>query len=163
MRKITFIMGIVIIVFAVNGCKAKKQISGTVQEVNGIYTETLPYTNQSLVEKYWKLTELYGNPVASVDGSREAHITFHIDGNRFDGSTGCNRFTGSYQVEENAHITLSQVATTRMMCIDMSVETQFLEVLEAAKNYLIKGDILTLSNSQNSPLARFVTVNSEEK
>ena len=114
--------------------------------------------DQDLVEKYWKLIELHGNPVTPANGSKEAHITFHIDGNRFSGDAGCNRIMGSYQTRENYRIAFSQTAATQMMCIDMEIESNFLQVLETADSYLVQNDTLTLNRARMAPLARFIVV-----
>ena len=118
----------------------------------------LTKTDTDLVDKYWKLLELYGNPISPADESREAHIIFHTDDNRFSGSTGCNRMMGSYRLEENSRIILSSVATSMMLCIDMETENTFKQALEAVENYSVRGDTLTLSHAGQASLAKFVVV-----
>ena len=118
----------------------------------------LTKSDQNLVEKYWKLIELYGNPITSANNSKEAHVTFHIEGNRFSGDVGCNRVMGSYQTKEHNRIALSAVATTMMMCLDMENEIKFLQALEMVDNYSIQNDTLSLNRARMAPLARFVVV-----
>ena len=112
----------------------------------------------NLVEKYWKLLELHGNPITPANNAKEAHIIFHIDGNRFSGDAGCNRLMGSYQTKEHNRIVLSSAATTMMMCIDMETETNFLQVLDTADSYWVQNDTLTLNRARMAPLAKFVAV-----
>lgn len=118
----------------------------------------LTKVDTNLVEKYWKLTELNGNPVEAADSGRgEAHIIFRIEGNRFNGNAGCNRMMGSYQIREDGKISFSQAASTKMMCLNMDVEHQFLQVINTADGYAVQADTLTLTK-ENEPLARFVVV-----
>ena len=159
MKRVMFIMCAAAIALSMNACKIKRQSSAnnvvTIQEANGVYTIDL-----NLVEKYWKLIELNGNPIAPANESREAHIIFHTENNRFSGSTGCNRMMGSYQTKEDNQIVLSSAATTQMMCIDsqiMEIEVGFLKALEMTDSYSVKNDTLTLSNA-NTTLARLVVV-----
>jgi heat shock protein HslJ len=112
----------------------------------------------AMVEKYWKLVELYGHPIAAAaHKEQEAHIIFKIDANRFVGNTGCNRITGSYRTKEPAGIIFSQAAVTQMMCMNMDTENQFLQVLQTADSYVVRNDTLAL-NGERTTLARFVAV-----
>ncbi|MDR2887086.1 MAG: META domain-containing protein [Bacteroidales bacterium] len=115
----------------------------------------LAKVDRLLVEKYWKLLELYGNPVTSP---REAHIIFHIDGSRFNGNAGCNTISGSYQARDNGRIAFSQTVSTQMMCLSMETENRFKEVIGRADSYSIQGDTLTLNRARMAPIARFVAV-----
>ena len=133
-------------------------VDGKKKEGANVENYTLTKVDQNLVEKYWKLLELYGNPIApAANNSREAHITFHVEGNRFSGDAGCNRMMGSFKTREHNQIVLSSAATTMMLCINMETETNFLKALEVTDNYIIKNDTLTL-NRETSPVAKFVAV-----
>jgi len=126
------------------------------EETTGNYV--LEKVDLALVEKYWKLVELYGKPVAVNDSNaKEAHIIFKIEGNRFNGDAGCNRFAGSYHVKKSGGIVFSQTIATRMMCLNMDIETQFLQALGTADSYAVHKDTLELSKT-GAPLARFVVV-----
>lgn len=120
----------------------------------------LTKVNDDLVEKYWKLVELNGQPVKFDDkmGEREPHIIFKIDGNRVNGNAGCNSFFGTYELQPGNRIKFSQVGSTMMACIDMDVEKRFLEVLNMADNYNVTGDKLVLNRARMAPLARFEAV-----
>ncbi len=121
-----------------------KLIDGKKAEGENAANYTLVKVDSALVEKTWKLSELYGSPVTT---EREANIIFHIDGNRFSGNASCNRFSGSYQIQTNNRIILSQAVATRMMCIDMQTETGFMEVLSRADSYSITNDTLILTRA----------------
>lgn len=111
-------------------------------------------------EKYWKLIELKGKPFVMKGGDQQQEPYFILkkEDNRVNGSTGCNRMMGTYTLAEGNRISFSQLAQTRMACVDMSVERPFIEVLETVDNYTIKGDSLSLNKARMAPLAKFVAV-----
>ena len=161
MKKIIFVMSIAIIALSMSACKTRTTDSQKVSTTVLVDDNTLKKVDSSaLVEKHWKLIELFGNLVpASENKAREAYITFRIEGNQINGNGGCNRFAGSYQLKTPDKLVLSQVAATRMMCIDnMDMEDKFMQVLNSVDSYTIKNDTLTLNNAQMTSLARFVAV-----
>lgn len=114
--------------------------------------------DQSITEKYWKLTELNGEPVAPANGAKEPHVIFKREGNKVTGNGGCNGFGGSYELKPPNGIALSQMISTQMACPEMDVESRFLKVLSMADNYYLKQDTLILNRAKMAPLARFTAV-----
>ncbi|MGE4322957.1 MAG: copper resistance protein NlpE N-terminal domain-containing protein [Sphingobium sp.] len=112
----------------------------------------------SVTEKYWKLVELNGRPVQTLE--REPHLILKAQGGLFNGFGGCNGFTGSYELDETtSRIRFGQVASTMRACPSgMDVESAFHEVLRAVDNYSFNGDRLTLNRARMAPLARFEAV-----
>lgn len=112
-----------------------------------------------ITEKYWKLTELMGKPIIMNETmAKEPHIIFHTADNRVNGNSSCNSFMGSYELKEGNRITLSKLAGTMMACPDMSIESEFLKILEMADNYYVTEDTLILNKAKMAPLARFTAV-----
>lgn len=112
-----------------------------------------------ITEKYWKLTEFMGKPITMNEKMvNEPHITFHTADNRITGNSSCNNFMGSYELKDGNRITLSKLAGTMMACPDMSIEPEFLKVLEMADNYYITEDTLILNKAKMAPLAKFTAV-----
>lgn len=119
---------------------------------------TLAKLDMNLVEKYWKLTELFGQPVTTPEGGKEAHMILKMEGNRVNGNSGCNSFNGTYTLKPGNRISFSQMVSTMMMCLNMDTETKMNQVLETADSYVIKGDSLILNRARMAPLARFEAV-----
>ncbi|MFM7572720.1 MAG: META domain-containing protein [Snowella sp.] len=71
-------------------------------------------------------------------------LTFS-ENNRLAGSSGCNRYMGSFKVTGNQFDVKSPLASTRMACPEtlMKREQEFLQALSAAKRYQIndKGEL----------------------
>ena len=71
---------------------------------------------QLLTGTSWQVTELNGVAINPESYKRQApYITF--DGsNRISGSSGCNGFSGSYNLNDEGGMNVSQVAATKMFC-----------------------------------------------
>ena len=84
------------------------------------------------------------------------HATLKFDGSNVTGSTGCNRFTGSFEFSGNT-VTLSPLATTRRACAPavMDLEQKFLNALSGPVS-VSKDDTgaLILTSASGSILAR---------
>ena len=117
-----------------------------------------------ITEKYWKLIELNGKEM-SVDreiADREPHFILHEVDNRVSGNTGCNNILGSFELSDvngvEGKISFSQMASTRMACIDVDYEQEYLNVFEEGKGFSIKNDTLFLINEEGLPIAKFAAV-----
>jgi len=159
MKKFSLVMGMVILALSTNNCKSTKQVSTA--DDKPVSNETgkvkaVASADQSLVEKYWKLLELHGNPI--TPGNKEAYIIFKMEGNQFNGNAGCNNFAGSYELKGPDRITISNPIATMMMCPNMETERNFFKVLEMADSYAVRNDTLSLHRARMAPLARFVAV-----
>ena len=104
----------------------------------------------------WQLVTL-GNDAPDA----EATITFGDDGRVF-GTTGCNRYFGSYELASDGALALSQVGSTRMACppAEMAQEARFLDALNGAERVAVTGDRLVLASS-GGPQLTFQAMPSE--
>lgn len=85
----------------------------------------------------WKVD---GMGAAAIVAGSEPSIAFSADG-RISGSTGCNRFFGSYEQAGDA-LTFSGVGMTKMACLDdgiMGQEMKFASILNGAASFTIDG------------------------
>lgn len=106
----------------------------------------------SLDDTAWRLVEEAG---AGAPDSPGAFAGFTAEGT-VAGTTGCNTFTGPYEVDGTA-IEIGPLATTRALCPSEALaarETALLAGLEAATGWSIDGDVLTLSDN-GGPLVVF--------
>jgi heat shock protein HslJ len=118
-----------------------------------------PLPNVEMVETYWKLTELMGQPIVKTENMRsEIHIILKKEGNRVQGFSGCNTIMGGYELKEGNRITFSQMASTMMACDEMETESLFNKMLGEVDNYSIKGNSMTLNRARMAPMARFEAV-----
>jgi putative lipoprotein len=111
-----------------------------------------------LENTYWKLTSLGGSPIVTASSQREAHLILQPANRRVTGSGGCNRLSGSYQVNGD-RISLGRVASTMMACVDgMKSEKDFLKALGRVNRWRISGQRLELLDAAGTPLASFNAV-----
>lgn len=130
------------------------------QRITGDLAETyiLKKDTIDIVEKYWKLVELNGNPVETKEGQREAFLILKTEDTRVHGNGGCNTFNGSYEIQEANRIQFSKMATTLMACPEMETEQQFINIIEMADNYNATETMLILNKARMAPLAKFEVV-----
>jgi heat shock protein HslJ len=102
----------------------------------------------ALTGAYWRALAIDGKPAVPLPKKREAHIMFIAEGNRMSGSTGCNRFTGTFtQSGDSLHF--SPLAVTKMAC-PPALDTQeraFLAALQATAAMHLAGNTLELKDA----------------
>jgi copper homeostasis protein (lipoprotein) len=107
---------------------------------------------------YWKLVRLGDNPASAATRQREAHLRFATDALRVAGSGGCNRMTGSFELNGD-RLRFGRMAATMMSCPDgMDQEKRLLKALEHVERYRIRGSHLELLDATDAVSARFEAV-----
>ncbi len=133
--------------------KDGKRITGDLES-----SYILEKQENNLTNKYWKLIELQGKPVKTVEGQREIHFILKPENQRIGGFAGCNNLNGTYEIQPANRIKFSKIATTMKACIDMTQEKDFLKILEMADSYNLSKDTLKLYRARMAPLAKFEAV-----
>ena len=113
-----------------------------------------PSDSPGLTGTAWKLVELFGKPVAAV-GEESPHLILKEAERRVEGFGGCNRFSGSYELQEGGRIKFAGVAATMRACPDMEVEAELFRALGMADGYAVGEGRLSLHKARTAPLARF--------
>ena len=110
-------------------------------------------TDMDLAGTSWGLVELGGEPATPGAGGKEPLLSFTEDG-KVSGFAGCNRFTGSFQGDDEA-LSFSPLASTRMACAEgMEQENHFLAMLADVERYSIRGNDLALYGGGEPTIAR---------
>jgi heat shock protein HslJ len=149
-------------IMAVSSCQSHKKNAGS-SKASVDKAVIMQKDTFSFKGTIWKLVELNGKPVKdTVTGRSEAFIIFSINDSTFNGSGGCNRFFGNYELKENNLLYISHVGMTKMACIDAVLnETELLTTLEKVNLFTKEGKTLTLYRAVKAPLAKFEAVNKE--
>lgn len=97
----------------------------------------------------WNIIEVDGTAVEVSESGRAPFIGFDIEEGRLYGNSGCNRMMGSFSVDAGpGMIELGQIAGTRMMCPDMTLEQNVLSALAQVRAYsLADGENMALNDS----------------
>lgn len=112
----------------------------------------------SLAETFWELIELDGQTAVLGAGERELHMVLTAEESRVGGFSGCNRFTGSYELSDE-ELRFSQLASTRMACVEgMEQEQRFLEALRRTIRFTLHGDELALYGGDEQLTLRFKAI-----
>ena len=111
-------------------------------------------SDADLVGPEWRLIEAGG--VAAAGGERAPYMTVSQGGDRVEGSTGCNRFSGPIEVADGA-LQMGPLVMTRMACAEPAMNAQegrVIAALEAADGHRVEGDVLLLLDG-DAVVARF--------
>ena len=102
--------------------------------------------NLPLVGTTWQLKRMMGQDIHPKDD--QFVFTFSADG-EFAGTGACNRIFGAYKSNDSRALSFENLASTRRMCPDANLETEFSAVLGRATHYEVDGNILMiLSNGE---------------
>ena len=96
----------------------------------------------------------------SNEASSELTIIFNDSLKTVSGYSGCNRFTGSYEIN-GSNIKIGPLAATRMSCPEEknAVESKMIEALTNANNFLIDDETITLKKDDTNVITAFQTQN----
>lgn len=114
---------------------------------------------QVLTGTDWRLVS-FGPPDTEVDVVPGTTVTlkFEEDG-RASGSTGCNSYSGTYEVRGDS-IAFGRLVSTRRACLDQNANEQehrFFSALEAANRFRLSSNRLTLMSDRGRNLLNFVS------
>jgi heat shock protein HslJ len=164
MHRHTFLSAFPFVLFTLTGTAMAQSIEGRATDRDrmalpptAVFDQTPPPAaggRRPLEGTYWRAIELAGKPTPPPDPNREAHLQFQSG--RVSGSDGCNRLTGSYQLNGD-RVTFGQMAETRMACLNPTgTEGPFRDALKNATRLTIVGDRLELFDAAGTRLAAFV-------
>ncbi|WGT46015.1 META domain-containing protein [Tessaracoccus lacteus] len=113
-------------------------------------TPAAPPSSGDLVGVTWLLENLAGE--APVDGS-PVTVHFADDGALF-GSGGCNRFSGTYEIDGGTLTVGDALPSTMMACADdvMALESAFFTALTSARGFAVEDETLTLNDESGAAL-----------
>ena len=108
--------------------------------------------NLPLTDTQWTLTNLNEKVINKNDEGLASFIVFSAD-NTFKGYAGCNKFQGSYKIE-NGKLTCDKVGATKMKCENNNNEEEFLKTLNKVVSFKIVKNQLMLKD-KNKTIAVF--------
>jgi heat shock protein HslJ len=120
---------------------------------SGAASASQPSTSQTnTIEGDWQLVSVGGTP--AIAGS-EATMLLAIG--KASGTTGCNRYNGSYELSGADRIKFGMLAMTQMACAEpvMVQEQAFTKALASATTYSVSQTVLTLKDASGAALATF--------
>lgn len=114
------------------------------------------YADAELAGTSWKLAQLDGRLALGEPEGKPATLTLDLQAQRASGSTGCNRFSSGFVLEDGG-IRFSPAVVTRMACpaAAMLQESAFVAMLGKAARLQVSGQQLEVSDEAGVVVARF--------
>lgn len=115
-------------------------------------------SSQTLPEGKWKLTsysfkQKIAYPIDSLN------VTMNVKDGRLGGRSGCNVYGGSFTIDEGK-LKVGPVVSTMMACEEpaMSFERSYLGVLQAATEFTVEEETMTITDPVTFSFLRFARV-----
>ncbi len=103
----------------------------------------------------WVLESIAGEPINLPEGARNPQMEIILSMQSVMGVDGCNNFRGSLKMVGEESLVLGPVASTRKMCIDMTIANAFNKQLGDVRKYEIKDLNLILKDEAGNELLKF--------
>ena len=104
------------------------------------------------INDIWAVTHIRGESVDVYQQQRGPLIEISLSAMRVMGNDGCNNFTGQIEEFDDGVIEFGPIATTRMMCPDMTVPDRFNAAMQLVTNYRLEPGRLVLLDTDGVEL-----------
>ena len=91
----------------------------------------------------WTLSTMDGQPVTTEQFPNGFPSATFTDALKVSGKGGCNSYSGSYNINEDSGISVSQVISTKMFC-EGTRENDYFKALESANMVTVEKEKLVL-------------------
>lgn len=104
----------------------------------------------------WVLTQIRKEDISLKNEKERPRLEIKVSDKKIMGKAVCNRFNGQIdKVSETVLEIGNNIASTRMMCLNMDLESEFLTLLPETKTYAISKNQLILKNAEGAEILRF--------
>lgn len=136
----------------------RKTIPEVAARLSGLIAGDRGQSTASLTDTYWRPIEIASEHATLGAGEKELHMVLAGEERNVHGFSGCNNFTGTFELDED-RLTFGPLASTRKTCFGgMEQEHAFLGALGATERYEIQGQNLALFGDGEEAVARFESV-----
>lgn len=97
----------------------------------------------TLTSTSWELASINGKDADPSNYNSGLPVAQFSPDNKISGNGGCNRYNGSYNLNDEGGINISQMASTKMFCPGEG-EGEYLKALESADAASVEKDKLVL-------------------
>lgn len=108
----------------------------------------------------WYISQVNDSTIKSVD-EEWPYLDLNTKEGSLSGNLGCNQVMGSFTFNDKGQITFDNLASTRRMCHDMSIEDALSVSLPEVRQYFYNKvtGTLTLSTAEGKPLVVMTRIN----
>jgi heat shock protein HslJ len=100
-------------------------------------------SKESLTSSRWELSSIGGKSATAADYPKGLPDAIFTADNKISGNGGCNRFGGSYTLDAEGKLVISQLMSTKMFCQGVD-EDSYIKALTRANRAKIEGKNLVL-------------------
>ncbi|MDY3841563.1 MAG: META domain-containing protein [Prevotella sp.] len=128
--------------------KKKMIVAAAVAALFTACASTQRATSPDALVGEWTIERIHGTAIDKKAGEQIPFLGFDRENKRIYGHSGCNRLSCGWDVQAGT-LDTKLMASTRMMCADMTNETKVLQALNEVEKYHIeKNGTLVLTDSK---------------
>ena len=142
---------ICILLLTVTGCTSSTTPARPADTPVAVEPASFKYQTGNTLEGKWKLIPALPSDTAT---GRIPTLHFMLDSRRVAGNTGCNNFSGTFNIDKNNLQFNHDFVSTKMACPGYD-EVAFERSLLRTNNFEINGDTLNLKENQ-TPLSYWI-------
>lgn len=91
---------------------------------------------------------------AVPEGDRAPNIVFEQDAGRVNGYAGCNRYSGTFTIDDKV-LSFGPLMSTRMACDQLALEGVYMRALKEAVQWRFSNGVLSFRDKKGAEIARF--------
>jgi heat shock protein HslJ len=108
-------------------------------------------SKENLTSKRWELSMMEGKSVVAAQYPNGLPDAVFSSDNRVSGHGGCNRYGGSFTLDAEGNLKLSQMISTKMFCEGVA-ENEFMKALAKVNKAKVEGENLVLYHENETML-----------
>ena len=132
-----------------------EDVPADASSIRYVLVEVLEKTRDSKINinDIWAVTHIRGEALdVHPQRQKDPVIEISLSAMRVMGNDGCNNFTGKIEEFDDGVIHFGPIATTRMMCPDMTVPDRFNSAMQLVRSYRLEPGRLVLLDSDGVEL-----------
>lgn len=144
-----FLLAIILFTILLTSCNVFRSKGKSItQKENNKTSNELSIQKFEIFQTEWELIRMGASKPNLTGTDNKVSILFSKDNSHFAGFSGCNRYSGKYEIKKES-LLFDNIISTKMACpeTDMAFENNYLNNLNKVNNYAINGDTLFLKNN----------------
>jgi len=149
-----FLLAVILFTILLTSCSVFRSKDKSINQKGDNKTKNeLSLQKLDIFQTQWELIRMGASKPKLTGTDNKVSILFSKDNSHFAGFSGCNRYSGKYEIKKG-NLLFDNIVSTKMACpeADMSFETNYLNTLNKVNNFAINGDTLFLKNNGRAVL-----------
>jgi len=153
MKKRFFLATILLAILLTSCSVFNQKDKASAKKIDNKTKNGLSLQELDLFQTEWELIKMGAAKPKLTATDNNISILFSKDNSHFAGFSGCNRYSGKYDIKKEK-LLFDNIISTKMACpeADMTFETNYLNALNKVNNFAINGDTLFLKKDERAVL-----------